>query len=317
MHNDINRFITDLAKYINTNIVGSENSYIERCVVSDMVLAKGHAIPIEVVLPEKYREKFKTVGPCFYAEELMQKYPDATIAAIGEIVNNEVTGYYPTLVRILRESDMDRTLDKCDINDVIMTALPSGQVPESNREGFITKEIPEFRLTITLKARFMENLENKNQSCFIPVRKKDGETVPDKLWEHIAKNTFNNTEIEMACLPTPYRMESGIPIQVCGYVKDNNSYYDYFYLLSLKDTWEHIAKETGSDTVYIIPTGAYSAIYALDGEEIRKNPGARSFRDMFLNNVMGKKMEGMEAYVLNCNTWKTEMYKKGDGSFCT
>ena len=85
MKKDIDKFIEELADYINRFIAGREGSHIEECMVEHTVLNRGHAIPIKCIVPGE--DKSRTIGPCFYAEELLREFPHSSVAAIAEPAN--------------------------------------------------------------------------------------------------------------------------------------------------------------------------------------------------------------------------------------
>lgn len=174
MTKNINEFIKELTDYINTNIVGTDNTHITKCVPLDNVTNRGHAILIQVEVPENINEEFQNFGPVYYAEELMREYSQFPIAIIGELINVDVDDFYYELIDMLSNQikTADMTLDDYEKEDIIITALPAEQVSKQNKEAFVTKEL--LGLTLTMKGRICNSISNDGQSYFMPISTKDG-----------------------------------------------------------------------------------------------------------------------------------------------
>ncbi len=182
MAQDVNRFMKELTDYMNTYIAGKENTCITKCTVSDKVLNRGHVILVKIKMPAGLKTK-TNAGLCFYAEELMEEFAASTIAGTAEILNARIINQYPTFIQMMQaqNKNMEKTIDEYDKEDLIVTALPSDESPyhEGDESRFVAKELPEFGLTMIMKAKLCDNPDNENQSYFVPVRTKEGQEAAD------------------------------------------------------------------------------------------------------------------------------------------
>lgn len=303
MAKDIDRFITELADYINRFIAGKENSYIKECVVSDKVYNRGHIIPIKVKVPEWVDEKITALGPGFYAEELMEEFPDHTVAFIAEVINARVTEFYPGLVEIFTEKakNMNKTIEEYAKQDIIVSAVPSSQVSENDRQAFITRDLEDVGLTLIMKACIGDNPTNPNQSYFCPIMNK-GRKVTEEDWKNAECNTLQSADINIIGMPAP--SGAGEPIPLCGSIIDIKNFCDFFYLLNPRRIWKDIADKSSAEKIIIIPRSIYSAIFVVDNEFIRNNPSLSAVRDEFANLAMNTAEDILPVYELDCSTWK-------------
>lgn len=306
MARNINRFIKEIAEYINTYIAGSENTYIVECVPLDKVFNRGHAIMMKVRMPEYIADQFKSMGPTFYAEELMDELPNSTVAAIAEVLNARTTEHYPTLMKMLEKQGriMDKTINDYGKEDIVLTALPSSQVFENLNDSskYIVKECPELCLTVTIKGCTHDDTENENESYFVPVCKGKDRDIVKKDWDRAETNSMNLADIHIVCMPIPAQIMGEKDIQVCGQITDMNRFYDYFYLLSAKKIWSDMVKKFDADRLYIIPCGAYEAKFIIDNDAVRKNKEARALRGAFIAGSINESDKIMPMFVFDGTT---------------
>lgn len=308
MAKDINGFIKELAEYINTFIVGTENTYIKECVVSDMVTNRGHAIPIKVKFPDDFREKFQNVGPCYYAEELMEEFHNSTIAAIGENINVRVTKDYPGILKMMavQVKSEEKTICDYDKKDIIVTALPTSHVSRMNSDELITKEFPELGLTTIMKGCIGSDPNSKGRAYFAPIIRKDGRVITDEDWDNAAMNSLCYSDINLVC---PMLEGTDIDTPVCGQIADSNNFYDYFYLLSAEQIWGGITETLDAEKIYIIPQSAHSAQIVMDSQAIRENQTACAFCKAVMKAAV--KSACGPVFILDCSTLQITKLKKG------
>lgn len=311
MAKDIDMFLDGITEYINTYIVGTENTCITECTRTDMVANRGHMIPLKVKVPGHLKGGLSDMGPVFYAEELMNEHPGSTVAFIAEWINVQVAGWYPGFLRMVaaQAQAMEKTLDDYGASDIIITAMPTSQVPEKCRGGFIMKDIPELGLTVSMKAAMCENPGNSRQTYFVPVSGKEGQDVTDAEWERAETNSIRYSEFHVTVIPVP--SQEGRDIPVCGEILDRLEFYDYFYLLGGDRIWGGIMENLGAERVYIIPEGAHCAKFVADGPAIRECDTAKALRDLFLEDVI-KDMSGvMPVFVFDSGTGKVSRFEGG------
>lgn len=303
MDKDISRFARELADYINSHIVGTENTYIMKCIASDMVLNRGHAIPLEVVMPAGVSAKCRTMGPCFYAEELMEEFPGHTPAAIAEAVNMKVCEQYQKMVEIMGKfaAAEHKGMDDYERDRIVVTAMRSFQVPDESRKGCVTKDLPELGLTLTMKAQDGEYL--------IPIYAKEGVEAVDKDWDDADANTVRGTGIRLAGLMAPDGQDRDVA--VCGHIIDANAFYDFFYLLSPKHVWAAVIKDLGAEKLYIIPENPYYARFVLDSPAVRESSTAKQLRNAFTKDAVKDAGGFMPIFVMDCGTLEITRLKTG------
>lgn len=303
---NIQRFMNAIADYINSHIVGGENTYITKCVASDMVLNRGHVISIYMKIPEDMSEEYANAGPAFYAEELLNEFPKHTPAAVAEIINARVTSFYPEFITMMVQQKMmmERRIDDCRPEDLILTAIPVSQVPEQNKGVFIDKEDAELGLMLSIKALSGESKQNSGQLYYTPLVKEGGRDVTEKDWETARLNSISMAKPHIVIIPVPELTNTPNPIAVCGRIEDLNKFYDYFYLIEDAELWKHVMDETGADSIRIIPDGAYAAKFVIDSGAVRKNELARSLSGMFLRDAVEKVNGIQRVYEINRQTMK-------------
>lgn len=301
MKRDIMEFINELADYINTHIVGTENTYIAKCEARHMPMNRGHAIPIKMKLPESMSEGNSGFGPCYYAEELLKEFPGSSVAAIAEILNVRVTEQYPAMLQLLaaKTKAVEKGINDYDRKDLIIAACPSSHILDENRNVFITKELPEIGITASIKAAMYTNPEDKNQIYYTPIVKKEGHEVTDEDWGIADLNTLEATDIKIGCYSVPHNEEEQY---VSGKILDANGFYDYFYLLSPKLIWDEFAKVVETEKIYIIPESPYEATFLIDNPELRESQTAKVFANMFNERAARLLNNEVAPVVLDCNT---------------
>ena len=298
MKKDVNKFKKELAEYINTHIVGHENTFITECVISDKILNRGHVIPVQVRMPDEMMdiEDFKTIGPAFYAEELMEEFPDGAIKTIAKAVNDRVNEVYPAMMTVLdtQLKALKRTMDDYDKDDFILTALPTSQNPNIG-DPFITKELPEFGLTVSMKACVCRNPQNKDQSYFTHVRRKEGQCFTKEAENHRLRAA--SIHISFASVPSTI-----LETPIAGQIVDANGFYDYFYLLSVAPVWKEIVKMTRAERIFLIPDGAYAVKFAVDNSVIRDDSLICTLRDNFLKAAQSMSNNTLSVFILDGET---------------
>lgn len=315
MKRDIEKFKKELTDYINQFIVGNGNTYIKECRLSDELMNRGHAIPITLVLPEEYdadKETGVTMGPCFYAEELIMEYPNQTVAFIAEMVNKRVSDGYPQMLFMIRsQADATKkTIDDYKVEDLVISAVPAHLLPNGTKKHFITKDVPETKLTLNLKAVY-EIPGNDKQVYFMPINKHDGRPVTDKEWKMAAVNTLSKSDISVKIIPSPIPDENGGYIPVAGNICDRSRFYDWFYLASPKDIWGPVVKETGAEKIYIIPVSSDTAAFVIDNEKAHCDDMARALREKFTETAFIYKAPEMPVFVLDAATFELKNFTKG------
>ncbi len=306
MAKNINLFMRELADYINTNIAGTENTYILKCTVPDgMVVNRGHAIIITVKMPDGMEKEFSNYGPCFYAEELLNEFPNNTVATIGEIINSRVTEVYPDLIKVMAEQkrNMEKGIKECNKNEIIITAIPSRFIPEAAKKNdmFVTKEFPSLGLSAMMKVRLCEKSGTDNSSYFSPVCKKEGQEVTYKDWHTAELNSIRQADIQNKFFPLPEELRQVAGPNICGHIEDYHGFYDWFYLISPM-IWHNVIPHIKAGKIFIIPGGPYFANYVIDHPAVWKNPETHSFAADFVDVAIKASDRSMPAFVLDCDT---------------
>lgn len=314
MEKDIDSFVTELVDYINTFITGSEYSYIVKCEASDTVTNRGRSISVLVKIPDDI-DKNLNIGPCFYVDELLEQFPNATVAAIAENINAMTTRDYFNMVAILRMQDaaMKKTIDEYEAeNCTIITAVPTSQTPKGNNTVFITKKYPEFGLTTIMKAKIYSNSDQKSRAYFAPVCRTKGRRITKRDWDLADKNTIQGVKIEASCMPVLTEEKAVQAIPAFGNLEDKNRFYDFFYLLSPEYAWRPLIDRSGAEKIYIIPTDAWSAKFIIDSPVIRNNFASIAPVVKLAINSMTATPTKEAAYVLNCSTMKITSMMEGE-----
>lgn len=302
MTKNVNQFIYELSEYINNNVVGRDDTHITACENSDVVLNRGHMIPVTIELPKNLEisEEFNGMSPIFYAEELMTEFPDSTAAAIGEIVNMQVNKMYGNMITVLK-SQMDAarmSLDDYPKENIIVTAQPMPQADKMENGRTIAKTIPELGLTIFMKARICENPSNNTQAYFAPIKRKAGQKILETDWENAKANTMCGADPNIAFTDICPN------VLICGELTDKNMFYNYFYLLSpeiLKDFCEFFQMEK----IYVVPDGPYHANFFAARTEKGHDMAIKKIRS-FLSREKPKDPYGDFASIfeIDCGTFK-------------
>lgn len=303
---DVNQFARDLADYINKFIVGTENTKIKECIVNGNERNRGHLISILVVMPEDMDfGEIANMGPAFYAEELLAEFPTNTTEMIGEVVNARVNEYYPTCIEMIQNqlSMKEKTIDDYDPDKIILTASLVSQCEKAEWESFVTRKEDELDLILFIKAAIREE---DGQGYFVPIISTEGHEGTKEQWETAAKNSFAKANIQLGFIPDPASKEP-----FTGMVMDANRFYDFFYLLSLKEVWNGAKDQLGVTKVYIIPNNPYQAIFLLESPQIDKDPEAVLRR----NEILAKAVKDLEnkpvsVFELDCGTMKLSKYKR-------
>lgn len=304
MARNVNKFARDLADYINNHIVGTENTKIKHCKTTGEARNRGHMICMELILPEDMENKeMKSMGPVFYAEELLQEFPNNTTGSIAEIINVRVNEYYPSFIAMykMQIQAADKTIDDCDMRDVILTAVPTVQCNKNESEPFISREDKNLGLILTLKRKLYDDTENK-QGYYVPIQKADGHEGTKEQWEIATNNSYTMSKINV--------IVEGPGMPLFGIMKDENSFYDFFYLLELEKVWSGAVNSFGTDRIYIIPNGAYEAVFILSNPALRANSDIVRITENILDKgVKDLKGKPLPVFVLDCETMQITKYE--------
>lgn len=315
MEKDVNAFCHELADYINRYIAGKENTHIKKCEIPGNIRNRGHVISMVLDIPKDLEgQNLEKTGSAFYAEEILEEFPNNTTAHIGEILNVRVNEHYEGLITMLRLQidGEEKTIDDYGPEEIILTAMPTSQCDNMETDMFISKTEPLLGLTVVIKGQIGDAGE-RGQCYFAPVKKADGHGPTDDHWETARQNSLNAAKIHVQMMPAI--STSGNPnIPAFGIIQDTCSFYDFFYLLSLKDIWKGMKEHFSADRVYIIPNGAYQAFFVMDTPDIRKDAAASGMAANILKtykNELNAKQAPLPVFVLDCNTFKVDRYEEG------
>lgn len=314
---NVNKFIQELADYINNFIVGTDNTVITNCQVMDKIMNRGHMIPI-IVKPIEGVDKNRMLGPVFYAEELMEENKGSSIAAIAERLNVSVNAFYEDLKNLMKAQDeaLGKTLDDYGINTVIVSSSPTPFAENDlGPEGrpFAMKEYSELGLTSILKGEiYTKEVEGGSQGYFAPISETEDHPATEEAWEQANLNTLSKASIQLRIVPV---LTANGFFPVCGEIVDANEFYDYFYMLSVKPMWESLlkdmhVKDSGANEIYIFPQGPYSAKFVLHGGKVEENGTAQSLRSAFMEAAVPGMAGLLNAYVLDIETMEIRKVKR-------
>lgn len=313
MDKDMKQFVAELAEYINNFIVGRENTYITKCFADEPVNERGHAIPVEIKIPEKFKDTFPSYAPIFYAEELLAEFPKSTVAAIGEILNGRITQQYPEFMRILAEQvgSVDKTLDDYDGENIIVTAQPLGINPKITDPDnpFIVKAVPELKLVMCLKGMSSDGTDS-DLVYFTPISR-DGREVTDADWENAKLNSMKHANLQCMMMKP---VDGSTEKPLAGTFVDTANFYEYFYLLSLEEVWGPVIKTTEADRIYIIPTGPYHVRFVIENQDVCDNEQLLRDCKYFVKSAKEMAKGSMPVFVMDTGTYQI-MEMKGDDLF--
>ncbi len=300
MKKEVKEFIDQLVDYVNKYIVGTPTTYITGCQAVDQEMNRGHAIPFQVAMPDDIEglDESMMLGPCFYAEELMDAQPGASIAAIAEMVNADVNKWYGDMVALMKAQmeAMNKTLDDYK-DDIILTAVPIERAADAGvNEDFITKEFPELGIVATMKG-LIHNASD-GLSYFTPIMKGSHDAT-EAEWKKAEQNSLNEANIVINAIPVP---DGQRLIPVAGQITDTKGFFDYFYLLST-EVWKPLVEDLKADRIYIVPFGAYAARFIIDSPDTRKCKMAKAMTEAFRNGGI-KNAGNLLALVLDTATMK-------------
>lgn len=311
MKRDIETFVSELADYINNHIVGTDTTHIKNCVKTNDAHNRGHLIPLHLVMPDDFAgDDIKEIGPVFYAEELLNKYTNHTVAYIAEMINRDVNEHYDSFISMTKANmaAMRKPIDAYDKKDIILTAMPASQCLNMEQSSFFTKNLPDMGLICILKGYLCDNPDNENQQYYIPITNNEGKDIPDEYWKVAAKNSIRMTDIKVELTPMP-EISGNTMVPIFGRIDDAASFYDYFYLLSPEFIWKRISKDTGADRVYIVPQSSHAACFILDSQKIRNDAGLSNMRDKLLKcGPRPLADQGIPMMMMDCNTFKITRY---------
>lgn len=300
MAKNVQRFIQELADYINRFIVGTENTVITGCVVTDRKMNRGHAIPIQVKNPDG-AEGVASMGPCYYAEELIAENEGSTVAAIAEKLNVEVNVFYEDMIKLMeaQKEAQNRTVTDYGTKDIILTAVPAKDIGASLDGPFVKKEV--LGLMAVLKGEIMSSDTGTGiQAYYSPVLEDLSHEVTEEEWEKAKLNSLARAELGLMAVPV--EDEDGSSMFVCGEVVDVNEFFDYFYLLAAKPVWELLMKDLKAERIYMFPQGAYNVKFVCYGGRLEGNDNAKALRSAFMESAI-RTMGGLQdVYVVDNET---------------
>lgn len=305
MAKNIDYFISELIDYVNTYIVGSDNTYITEAKPEIYVKGEGHGIPFLVKIPEELKDRCKIsmtdFGPVFYAEELLEQYPKASTAAIAENINKEILQTYPGMIRLFSQNlkTFEKTIDDYEDDELIVTALPLGGnadgSPKLDSNHTVTKECETLGLRLIMKGFMSEDPENRSLAYFAPVM--EGREVTEEDWEIAKTNSWYNSDVRHI---EPFK---GTFADICGVVIERHEFYEYFYLLSLEDTWKEVINDTRVETILIFPETPYMADY-YKLYKISEEKDTKTIRKILMKESLKKKSKYLPVFELDCRTMK-------------
>lgn len=302
MKRDIDKFVKELADYINRFVAGRDGSHIEKCMVEKSVLNRGHAIPVRCTVPGD--DESMAIGPCFYAEELLEEFPHSSVTAIAEYIRVKTEEIYPNLLHMMQ---MQQEVESKNIQDIstdklFLTAYRTENVDEKFHGGYITREYEELGLTASIKTA-VDNATDENQIYLLPVMSDQNHQLSEKYWETAELNSLKASRI---FLNGKSAAKNEPP--VCGFIKDMEQFYDYFYLLT-PQVWTQVIEDAKAERLYIFPHDAYNAGFCVDNRNIKNNSQAAAFRDKFMLAAVAL-MNGNDAFVLDCKTMKITKFRQ-------
>lgn len=304
MARNIGKFSRELADYVNDHIVGTENTKIKRCKATGEARNRGHMICMELILPKEIEHKeMKSMGPVFYAEELLQEFPNNITGSIAEIVNVRVNEYYPSFIAMykMQIQAVDKTIDDCDMSDVILTAVPTAQCNKNESEPFVSREDKNLGLILTLKRKLYDDTENEH-GYYAPIQKADDHEGTREQWETAANNSYAMSKINV--------IVEGPGVPLFGIMKDEHNFYDFFYLIELEKVWSGAVNSFGADQIYIIPNGTYEAIFILSNPALRENSDVvRMTKEILDKGMKDLKDKPLPVFVLDCKTMQITKYE--------
>lgn len=290
MAKDIHRFIKELADYINRFIAGSDGSHIVKCVEEDILMNRGHAIPVECAIEGDGKNN---MALCFYAEELMSEFPDSSAAAVAQIVAERAEAYYESARKTM---DIQKEMEGKNIRDINPEDLYLSAVLDSDRggleDGFLMREHEGLGITTAIKVKF-GHPANKNQILLFPIRADKDHPTTEEDWKRAETNSLKAAHISGYTMT----VKDGEP-PICGEIKDDKRFYDYFYLLT-PDIWRPMAEQAKASKIYIFPYMAYAAKFVVENH-LTDHPGPHAkMRESFMQDAVAK-MPANNVFVLDC-----------------
>lgn len=308
MARNVNRFTKELVDYMNANLAGAEHSKIKKAADTGQTLARGRAITIELVTPPtlKLSDDGTTVGPVFYAEELMEEFPNATIAAVGESVNVRVNENYDHFLEMSKRQLelMNKRITDFEPDELIVSAVPLVLADDSSFTGppddpLIAQVREDLHLHLMIKGRIYQ--QNDETAYFSPIFQKD-KPARKKHWNAAIANSLRNGQ---------YMLEIMKAMPNFGRIRDVKGFYGYFYLLSPKETFEHIAKSSDADKIYILPNDICGCTYMLAWDDMEADMGKEIVDNMSNALINGAKANCtvLPLYELDCKDFTVKEAK--------
>lgn len=298
MTKDIHRFIKKLADYINRFIVGSEGSHVIECVEDDIMANRGHAIPVKCAIDNGGENE---VALCFYAEELMAEFPDSSAAAVAQIVAERVEAYYESAKKTIaiQKEMVGKTIRDISPEDLYLSAAVNSD-KNGLEDGFLMKKHEGLGITSAIKARF-DHPDNKDQILLFPIRADKDHPATEEDWKRAETNSLKAAHMSGYTMTA----KDGEP-PICGEIKDDKQFYDYFYLLT-PDIWKPMIEQAQASRIYIFPHMAYAAKFVVENP-LTSRPGPHAkMRESFMRSAVAE-MPANDVFVLDCKTMEISKF---------
>lgn len=300
MAKDIKKFIEEVADYINRFVAGRSGGHIIECSADGLLMNRGHAIPIKCSCEE---EDIPLCGPCFYAEELMARFPGHSASFVAEVIAAETEKEYPAMIETARRQKQISATDINDIDpeDLFITATNTiHDVHGLSKAGYPVREHEELGLISMLKMRIPHPADGHG-SMLVPVHNTD---IDDGLWERATHNSLLQCAFKVCAAGVE---EDDMP--VCGEMEDTNRFYDYFYMLAA-DAWAPVVELTEADRIYIFPYAPHKAGFCIDNDRVNSDSKLYDLRTTFMEDAV-KHMPHATVYVLDCSTMEITKFATG------
>ena len=227
-----NEFIEAFIHNFNTYIIDNDiETKVEK--IETIKTNNGHGIAFTL--------KDAPTGPILYAEELEPTLKEASFEELVHSINNFITQKFETFTK-------NNLSNGCvDPNDnVIITALPTKDIPENYCKDCEYDEIDMIGLTTFLKVPYCDI-----RDAYQHIRPLTDDDDVDEIYQKALENTMMKAEIhgEMAKADDPE-----VPVMIT--LADVRRFADYFYIIN-KGLLQHIMETEHFSRVYVTPITPY------------------------------------------------------------
>lgn len=193
MKRDVHEFIKELAEYINTFIAGRDGSCIIECIVKDELANRGHTIPVKC---QPYEGE--SFGACFYAEELMQQFPDNTVAMIAEKIAAKTQSLYPDMIESVKRQKEVRKKNIKDIgqDNIYLSSDMRGPVTRTERETLIIRQHKGMGIVSMIRAGVIDK-DHPDRIQLMSIRKDRDCPATRKDWKRAEENSLSKALISI------------------------------------------------------------------------------------------------------------------------